>query len=247
MNTQLLLAQLEDTLGDENERSYFRIHSVRYKKTIDQVEKLSAGKTLTILDIGCFPYHVGWMLEKMGHTVFGISSEHEPVKRKNVSVMNIEKDRLPFKDSTFDLILCNEVIEHLPNSPVFALREMKRVAKTDGCLMITTPNVTRLINRLKLIFGKSINYSLDAYFENGGKGNNMYHRHNREYTLAELCTIISRAGWNIQEGGYFISYTPFRKQEKAESIFIKLGKIVYYYLLFFPSFQDTLYIVAKKL
>jgi SAM-dependent methyltransferase len=40
---------------------------------------------------------------------------------------------LPFGDQSFDLVVCLEVLEHLPE-PVRALRELRRVART-GCLL----------------------------------------------------------------------------------------------------------------
>jgi SAM-dependent methyltransferase len=40
---------------------------------------------------------------------------------------------LPFEDQSFDLVVCLEVLEHLPE-PVRALRELRRVAR-GGCLL----------------------------------------------------------------------------------------------------------------
>lgn len=45
---------------------------------------------------------------------------------------------LPFGDETFDVILCAEVLEHM-HTPARALAEMRRVLKTDGVLLLTTP------------------------------------------------------------------------------------------------------------
>jgi SAM-dependent methyltransferase len=47
-------------------------------------------------------------------------------------------DTLPFKDQSFDAVLCLETIEHLPK-PRAAAREMMRVLKSGGLVMITTP------------------------------------------------------------------------------------------------------------
>ena len=46
---------------------------------------------------------------------------------------------LPFKDGSFDAILCRELIEHVPNDSAL-LYEIRRVLKSDGWLFITTPN-----------------------------------------------------------------------------------------------------------
>ncbi|MEM3641293.1 MAG: methyltransferase domain-containing protein, partial [Candidatus Bathyarchaeia archaeon] len=47
---------------------------------------------------------------------------------------------LAFKDSVFDKIVCFEVLEHL-NSPIKALKEFKRILKTNGEIIISVPNV----------------------------------------------------------------------------------------------------------
>ena len=45
---------------------------------------------------------------------------------------------LPFREDTFDSILCTEVLEHLPE-PLVALEEMHRVSKPGGILLLTVP------------------------------------------------------------------------------------------------------------
>jgi len=46
---------------------------------------------------------------------------------------------LPFSDNTFDIIISTEVIEHTP-APINAIREMYRVLKPNGLLILTVPN-----------------------------------------------------------------------------------------------------------
>src|SRR5579859_713308 len=94
-----LLKTVEKDIKAPDEYSYFLIHQVRYYFILQQVEKISSSQKLTILDIGCFPYHIGKALELMGHTVYGIASYHEPVKNKKISILNIEQERFPYKDN----------------------------------------------------------------------------------------------------------------------------------------------------
>ncbi len=245
--TSSILLEIESAIKDQKEKSYFWTHEVRYKFILEQIQKIAGDKKLVILDIGCFPYHIGKALEIMGHDVYGIASAHEPIKNKNIEVLNIEKDKFTFKDNFFDIVLFNEVIEHLPQSPIIPLKEIHRVTKKEGLLMITTPNITRSINRIKILFGKTIMYPIDVYLEENGKGNNIYHRHNREYTLNELKSLAEKTSWKVQNADFFISYTPFRKREKRDSPFLFTGKLINYFLmLLIPSFQDNLYILAEK-
>lgn len=45
---------------------------------------------------------------------------------------------IPCDDETFDFVLCSEVIEHLEN-PYSAIKELKRIIKSGGTLLITAP------------------------------------------------------------------------------------------------------------
>ncbi len=45
---------------------------------------------------------------------------------------------LPFRCAAFDSVLCNQVLEHVPE-PARLLREVARVLKADGCLLLTAP------------------------------------------------------------------------------------------------------------
>jgi SAM-dependent methyltransferase len=47
---------------------------------------------------------------------------------------------LPFPSHSFDFVACRWVFEHLED-PDCALRELSRVLRFDGCLLITTPNL----------------------------------------------------------------------------------------------------------
>ncbi len=46
---------------------------------------------------------------------------------------------LPFPDATFDHVFCIEVLEHVP-APFTALREIHRVLKDPGVLVVSVPN-----------------------------------------------------------------------------------------------------------
>jgi SAM-dependent methyltransferase len=92
-------------------------------------------------------------------------------------------------DNFIDLALCTEVIEHLPNSPKPLLADMYRILKPGGYLIITTPNIAHLKNRIKGLLGYSTSdrgsigsyYSMEEY-----PFGSIYRGHNREYTLNEV-------------------------------------------------------------
>ena len=221
------------------EDAYFLIHEARYKRILEEIDsRLRGNDKARVLDVGCYPYHLGAALEKMGYDVWGISSTHEPIKNKKVSILNIETDPFPYKDATFDLVLFSEVIEHLLHSPLPALTEMHRVAKKGGHILITTPNRHGSINLGKQLVGYTPSYPTDI---------NPYHRHNHEYTLHELTKLVSTAGWNVTRATRFISYHPFRRRNRTDNPLLWLGKFMNYLtMLAVPRLRDTLLVIGGK-
>lgn len=65
---------------------------------------------------------------------------------------------LPFEDDSFDVICSNELIEHLPDVET-ALKEMARVVRQDGRVLLSGPNLcsplTSLMDWTRLMCGKS--------------------------------------------------------------------------------------------
>jgi SAM-dependent methyltransferase len=104
---------------------------------------------------------------------------------------NIELERFPYRDTEFDIVLFCEIIEHLTQDPVHALKEIKRILKPGGILILTTPNVSRLENVAKMIAGANI---YDPY-----SGHGPYGRHNREYNKHELYLLLKYLGFTITE------------------------------------------------
>lgn len=78
-----------------------------------------------ILNVGC------------GNSVYGTHFVDLYPTRKNVIKCDVDKNKLPFPTNTFDEVFAQNLFEHLTN-PLFALKEMKRVLKPGGKLIIIT-------------------------------------------------------------------------------------------------------------
>jgi SAM-dependent methyltransferase len=95
-----------------------------------------------ILDIGC---GIGTYVDKLrefSDRVYGIDLEEAHVRRgaENVPGLAVAAcERLPFSDGAFDVVLLNEVIEHVRDETA-ALREACRVTAAAGHLVIYAPN-----------------------------------------------------------------------------------------------------------
>jgi ubiquinone/menaquinone biosynthesis C-methylase UbiE len=104
-------------------------------------------------------------------------------QRHGVAVRDLDlvRDALPFPSASFDMVMFLAVIEHLPMSPKRVLEEAKRVLKPGGVLVLEVPNIACLRNRLKLLFGRTIHFSLDDWYST-----EPYCGHYRELTCAEV-------------------------------------------------------------
>jgi SAM-dependent methyltransferase len=89
-------------------------------------------------------------------------------------------ETFPFEDGTFEVVWCSEVLEHLFD-PRFALREMHRILRPGGRLLVTVPYHGRFKNVLIALF------NWDEHFVPSTS-------HIRFYTKRSLSRIVSAAG-----------------------------------------------------
>ena len=163
----------------------------------------------TCLELGANPYFTTYLLEhytqlqlslanfyrERGETLETVSYIPTPggdrvqVVQKS-TMFNVEDDTFPFDTDSFELVLFCEMIEHLTMNPLAALREIHRVLKPDGVLILTTPNVSRLGNVYAMVNGANI---YDPY-----SGYGPYGRHNREYSRHELHRLLEFAGYEVE-------------------------------------------------
>lgn len=118
-------------------------------------------KSYKLLDVGC------WTAEATLRycTSLGISSENcfgidifdhvvsEAAKHIKAHKVDLERDKFPFEDETFDIVICNQVFEHLKQI-YLPMSEIHRVLKTKGILIFSVPNLASFHNRLLLLLGR---------------------------------------------------------------------------------------------
>lgn len=102
--------------------------------------------------------HLRFVRDAVGSIVYGFDlfpPKHNENMYKNQKTGNIE-DSLPYQDHFFDTVYLGEVIEHLHN-PGVVLKEIYRVLKTDGLLILDTPNAYHINKLLKWFFKREEN------------------------------------------------------------------------------------------
>lgn len=72
------------------------------------------------------------------------------LKDVEVSVINLDTGPLPYADASIDVVTCTEVLEHVENFRQ-VLRDMHRVLRAGGTLVLSTPNILNLKSRIRFL------------------------------------------------------------------------------------------------
>ena len=118
-------------------------------KTI-QKWKYEISQNSTVLDIGCGTGHCITPLIQHGAKVLALDISKEMLGKaratthhlsENLSFIISDAEKLPLKDSSFDVCISLGTLHHLPN-PVECIKEISRVLKSEGHFYGSEPNKT---------------------------------------------------------------------------------------------------------
>ena len=130
---------------------------ISYEDQLRINDVLSLTEEGDILDIGCFDGFVSEFFLKKGLDSYGTEISAKAATKaslKGVKIIRSDiEDGLPFRSKSFQGVYAGEVIEHIMDTD-YLLEEIKRVLKSKGYAIITTPNVASLPMRFKLLSGK---------------------------------------------------------------------------------------------
>lgn len=102
-----------------------------------------------ILELGCGPGHIwkecssripaGWdiTLSDLSSGMLDSAWRNLVVTGRNYKFKEIDAQEIPFEDETFDAVIANHMLYHVPERPK-AIAEIKRVLKTGGHFFATT-------------------------------------------------------------------------------------------------------------
>jgi SAM-dependent methyltransferase len=129
-----------------------------------------------VLDVACGEGYGSQMLSMVANKVVGVDINDETIakakqkyKETNLEFQTSNISELPFTDHHFDTVISFETIEHITH-PEEALKELSRVVKDSGKLIISTPN--------KLVYSDERDYV------------NQYHEH--EFYLDEFIQMLRK-------------------------------------------------------
>ena len=141
-----------------------------------ELDRLPLPQGAHVLDAGCGSGRTLEELLDYGEPC-GIELNEEAAevaRARGHEVVLGEVEQLPWADATFELITCLDVIEHTPDDRV-ALRELRRVCKPDGWLLVTVP-------------------AYQALWSTHDEANHHY----RRYVRGMLRAAAVDAGWHVE-------------------------------------------------
>ena len=119
-----------------------------------------------ILDVGCGSGYIGGLFTKNNKVTFADINEDD-LKRiennKNVFIRKIDiTKKLPFKNESFDVVICGDVIEHLEDDKGI-IKEITRILGKDGTFILTTPAYSKFYGEHDKLIGHYRRYNKDDY------------------------------------------------------------------------------------
>lgn len=122
------------------EREIWYEHYHRYAMALQWVEGLD------VLDAACGEGYGSELLATKAKSVTGVDISEKTIthaqhkyQKENLKFVTANVIKLPFKDNAFDVVVSFETLEHLIEHEEL-IKEFKRVLKTTGLLIISTPD-----------------------------------------------------------------------------------------------------------
>jgi SAM-dependent methyltransferase len=188
----------------EDHRVWVEVNLPRFARTLDLVPTGAAGQRC--LELGARPFTFTLLMRRYRPyelslvdyfpseaTVYretlrlGATGEVQALESR---LCDVEREPLPFADGSFEGLLCCEVLEHLTADPTAMLRQIHRVLRPQGWLVLTTPNVANVVNLLHLVHGRNVYHAYESTY-------GPTWRHNREYTTAEVVDLLRGCGFEV--------------------------------------------------
>jgi SAM-dependent methyltransferase len=227
--------------GAESERYLSKItHQCRLKvmRSLLQYElhrfRTPGQRHIHALDIGCSSaVSTGSLFRDISDvTLFGIDiSTSALIAARDRGVIGIAADAamgLPLRDCSFDVIVAGEIIEHLLDVDTF-LHEVHRCLTPDGVLLLSTPNLARMVDRLRFIFGFTPKQCIP---------NHRYLRfHVTPFTISSLRDTFWRCGFRIHRfRSTYVHLDPTMMREYKSRLLARIA----------PSLGSSLVVTGRK-
>lgn len=142
-----------------------------------------------VLDVGCSANPNPFLQEACGLDI--LAPKELPKGYTEIVTCDLNTQSISYSDSLFDVVIAGDVIEHLEN-PSHFLREVNRVLKPEGRLVLSTPQANDWWTTLHNWFFRSLIRDPDTG------------EHLQNWTLLDMTRLLKKSGFTVDgiEGLY---------------------------------------------
>lgn len=162
------------------------------------------------LEVGCANGYVAYLFRLLGFEVSAVDA-YDDEKRAELfrkggiayqeTNLNAVTPLSEFAPESFDLVLLGEVFEHILNQPAGLLREIFRLLRPGGLLILTTPNPSTLANAIRLLRDGYLLWGTAEFLKetkvDGGRIIDQGGIHYREYPAWVVRNLMAELGYQV--------------------------------------------------
>lgn len=219
----------------------------------DMGQWLSVGKTVQkylspgdkVFDLGSGPCDKTAIAQVMGCQCTAVDDLNDEWHSRDDNINKIERytakmgiefsrEFSPPEKCTFDMVMMNDVLEHIHDSPRDLLNHLVHGLKEGGHLFVTVPNLANIRKRLDLMWGKTNLPQYDMYYWYRGP----WRGPKREYVRGDLECMSKNLGLEIIE--LSAVHHMLQRLPSFAQFPYKLATSV------FPDWRDSWLLVAQK-
>jgi len=150
------LEDLSERYGEHHRAKRTREFVYAGEERVELFREYVGGPGRRVLDLGC-RYGALTRAYAQGNDVTGVDVDREALAeaaKLGIDTQWADVDEpLPFADSSFDVVVAGELLEHV-RDPGRLVAEAMRVLRPDGEFIASVPNAFRLKNRLRFLLGR---------------------------------------------------------------------------------------------
>lgn len=181
---------------------YSDVHATRIAHDLGMVVRSLPPGGL-VVDVAAVPLLLIGALHRRGVHVEGVDLAPDrfgtAIGRLGIRVhtCDIEREPLPYADGSVDVVVFNEIFEHLRIDPIHTLGEIRRCLAPGGLLLLSTPNGLSLLHLVRILRERKIGPAIHAEYEKLRRLGHMGHV--REYPMREVADFLCAMGFGIRD------------------------------------------------